>query len=61
MIDNLKELENLRNQLSSTVKEIGRAAFKNCKRLDKVKMELSKDAVINKSAFENTPFGETLK
>lgn len=53
---NLKEIE-----IPSTVKEIGRAAFKNCKRLDKVKMELSKDAVINKSAFENTPFGETLK
>lgn len=52
----LKEIE-----IPSTVKEIGRAAFKNCKRLDKVKMELSKDAVINKSAFENTPFGETLK
>lgn len=47
----LKEIK-----IPSTVKEIGRSAFKNCKKLKTVDMKLSKDAVISKTAFANTPY-----
>lgn len=48
---NLKEIK-----IPSTVKEIGRSAFKNCKKLTIVDMNLSKDAVIDRTAFANTPY-----
>ena len=52
----LKEIK-----IPSTVKKIGKSAFENCKNLETVEMELSKDAVVDNTAFDNTPYGDKVK
>ena len=46
-------------KIPPTVKEIGRSAFKNCRRLETVNMTSSEDMVIHKSAFKDTPYAKT--
>ena len=55
LMSNLKEIE-----IPATVKEIGRSAFKNCKKLEKVKIQITDDMIIDKSAFDNTPVKDTI-